>query len=471
MSVDLPIENQSLPLQAIPGPKGHFLTGNLTQINFDELHQYMKEKAFEYGSIYRLSFAHKPVVVLSDPEIVRGILKNRPDKFQRISAMEAVFSELGVNGVFSSEGEEWKTQRKMMNQAFKTSQMENYFPIITKSTDRLHNVLNQISLENKAIDMQALFQRFTVDITSDLAFGYDMNSLDNEDSEFQKQINIMFPMISYRIKAPFPYWRYFKLKQDKELDKAISFINELSNKFIQTAENNIKSGKAPVNILEAMITARDEEENNFTQQQLFPNILTLLLAGEDTTANTLGWIIHYLANHPDYQDKIHLEINEKLQNIDLSNPSGLDKFPILFSAIQETMRLMPVAPFLYLENINAENISGYEIPANTMVVVLLSQSGHFSEVFDEPEKFKPERWLNFSTEDKKQHSKDLMHFGSGPRQCPGMQLSFIEIKYAMIMLLKNFTFSPDENSDKTQDLFSFTVMPKNLMINIHRRNS
>ena len=469
MSMDLPIENQSSPLQAIPGPKGRFLTGNLSQINFDELHQYMKEMALEYGPVYRLAFAHKPVVVLSDPEIVRGILKNRPDKFRRISAMEAVFSELGANGVFSSEGEKWKTERKMMNQAFKASKMENYYPIITKSTERLHEVLNKSSENKQPIDMQTMLQRFTVDITSNLAFGYDMNSLNNDDSEFQKNINVIFPMISNRVKAPFPYWRYFKMQKDKELEKAIFFISELSKKFIQSAENNIKSGKTPSNILEAMISARDEQGNSFDQKQLFPNIVTLLLAGEDTTANTLGWIIHYLTKNPKYQDQIKQEIEDKLEEIDLSKPEHLDQFPVLFSVIQEAMRLMPVAPFLYLENNHPETIAGYHIPKNTMVVVLLSQSGHSSEIFDEAEKFKPERWLNFSDIDKKQHSKDLMHFGSGPRQCPGMQLSLIEIKYAMIMLIKNFTFSRDENSGRTQDLFAFTVMPKNLMINVRQR--
>ena len=467
--MDISLENTPQSLKSIPGPKGNFLTGNLSEIDFELLHQYVKKHAFEYGAIYRLTFAHKPVIVLSDPETIRTILKNRPEKFRRISNMQTVFSEIGANGVFSSEGDEWRTQRKIMNQAFKTSQIKNYLPIIDQSTERLKTVMNEIAQNGESIDIQALFQRYTVDITSNLAFGYDMNSLYNDDSTLQEKINVIFPMIGNRIKAPFPYWRYFKLKKDRQFEEAIDFFKQQSQLFIKAAEENINSGKKPDNILESMITARDETENSFTEQQLFPNILAILLAGEDTTANTLGWVIHYLAENPEYQTKIHNEIDSNLNQLDSEKVSELNDFPLLSAALQEAMRLMPVAPFLYLENNSPENIHNYHIPAGTMIIVLLSQSGHLEQEFSEPEKFIPERWLNLTTEKKKKYAKDLMHFGSGTRQCPGMQLSLMEMKSALVMLLKYFTFSNENNSKKVQDTFAFTVMPKNLMINIKQR--
>jgi len=468
MSTDVSINTEK---KIIPGPKGKFFTGNLSQINFASFHQYLKEKAFEFGPIYRLAFAHKPVVVLSDPVIVSSILKNRPDKYRRLSSIQAVFSELGINGVFSSEGEEWKIQRKLMNQAFKSGQLETYYPIIRNSTARLQDVMNGLSDEGTPVNFQALLQRYTVDITTNLAFGYDMNSLNNRDTEFQQQINVVFPMISDRIKAPFPYWRYFKMKKDKQLDSAIDFIKQQCENFITAAEKNINSGKSPANILEAMICAQDEDGNGFTQQQIFPNVLTLLLAGEDTTANTLGWVIHYLTEHPVYQDKICHEIESKLASLDLNSPASLNEFPLLNASIQEAMRMMPVAPLIYLENKATENILGFDVAADTMIIILLSQSGHCSDVFDKPEQFIPERWLNADAEEQKKNMKYLMHFGGGARQCPGMQLSFMEMKCALVMLLKEFTFSRDINNGRTENLFALTVMPKNLMISIKRRES
>jgi len=469
VSVELTIANDLQPMKAIPGPKGSLITGNLSEIQFKHFHQYVKKHAKEYGSIFRLSFAHKPVIVLSDPEIIRSILKNRPDKFRRISSMQAVFSELGINGVFSSEGEQWKIQRQMMNQAFKSSQIKQYYPIVTETTERLCAVMSKLAIDQEGVDLQALLQRYTVDITSSLAFGYEVNSLNNDDSELQKMINIVFPMLSERIKAPFPYWRYFKLAKDKQLDQSIAFIKQQSEEFIQAAEKKISHGQAPANILEAMILARDEEGNSFTQEQLISNILTLLLAGEDTTANTLSWIIHYLTEYPKYQEKIHSEISENLSKTDLTDPNSLDDFPFLTAVIQEAMRLMPVAPFLYLENISAENIAGYQIPAGTMLIMLLSQTGHDETKFVEPENFKPERWINMSDESKKKHAKELMHFGGGARLCPGMQLSFVEMKYALISLFKQFVFSKSNTNKKVKDYFAFTVTPKNLMVNVHLR--
>ena len=453
-------------VNTIPGPKGRFLLGNLPDIPFDQFHEYLKEQSKQYGDVFKLSLANKTMVVLSNPETVRTILKQRPNTFRRISAMQDVFGELGINGVFSAEGDEWKIQRKMMNQAFKASQIHHYYPIISNTTNRLTSSLNALSEQHKAFDFQALMMRYTIDITTQLAFGYDVNSLENQDSELQKKLSIVFPMISYRVKAPIPYWRYFKLKKDKELDAALSFIREQCHQYIKDAEAKVKAQGNPSNILESMIMARDEEDIPFSQDQLFANIITLLLAGEDTTANTLSWVMHYLTKHPQYQSQLQQEIDNS--TLDFSDIKNLDQLPMLSAVIQEAMRLMPVAPFLYIENLADQTIEGYDIPAGTMLTLLTSQSGHDDEIFSQSDEFRPERWLKMTEETQKQRTKDLMHFGNGPRLCPGMQLSFIEMKYALITMLKQFNFIADNNS-QTKAQFAFTVMPEGLNVTVKER--
>ncbi|MFC1747847.1 cytochrome P450 [Pseudomonadota bacterium] len=463
-------QNRNSSLKSIPGPKPRVLVGNLPDIQFDQFHCYLKENSHQYGDIFKLSLAQKTMVVLSNPETVRTILKNRPDQFRRVSAMQAVFSELGINGVFSAEGEEWKVQRKMMNQAFKMSQLVHYYPTIIETTNQLITKLDESCKQGGTLDFQALMQRFTIDITTQLAFGYDVNSLDNSDSEFQKNCATVFPMISYRLKAPFPYWRYFKMKKDKALDSAMSFIRENCDQFIIDAEEKVKHKEVPGNILESMIMARDEEGIQFSHQQLFANIVTLLLAGEDTTANTLAWVIHYLIKEPAYQAQLQQEIAEKTEGLDLRDPKSLDQLPLLSAVIQEAMRLMPVAPLLYMENIHDQNIEGYDIPAGTMLTLLVSQAGHEAANFPTPEAFKPDRWLNMTDEEKKHHGKTLMHFGSGARLCPGMQLAYLEIKYALIAMLRQFTFSVEESCSPSS-YFAFTVMPKDLIVKVSRHKS
>lgn len=455
-------------IRALPGPKGRFLLGNFLDIPFDQFHEYLKEQSQQYGDIFRLKLANKTVVVLSNPQTVRTILKKRPDQFRRISAMQEVFSELGINGVFSAESNEWKLQRKMMNQAFNTSQIKHYHPIIINATERLQTQLDEMSANNQAFDFQALMQRYTIDITTQLAFGYDVNSLVNTTNPLQEKLAAIFPMISQRVKAPFPYWRYIKLKKDKELDAALCFIREQCHQFIDDAEHEIKTQNNPQNILQAMIKARDEEGIDFTQEQLFANMITLLLAGEDTTANTLSWIMHYLIQNPHYQQQLHQEIVVSTSTVDLEDYKQLDKLPFLNAVIQEAMRLMPVAPFLYVENITPQTIEGYHIPSGTMLTVLLSQTAHDNNRYSEANAFIPERWLNMPEEEQKQASKDLMHFGAGPRLCPGRQLSLIEIKYALINIFSNFTFSTDKNSKSTSH-FAFTVMPQNLIVEVQKR--
>ncbi len=461
MELSTPSTAPKRGLKSIPGPKPKVLVGNLPEIPMDQFHLYLKDKAKQYGHIFKLSLAQKNMVVLSNAETVRSILKNRPGQFRRVSAMQQVFSEMGINGVFSAEGEEWQVQRKMMNQAFKVNQLVHYYPIITQTTERLVSVLSEHCQHHDSFDFQALMQRFTIDITTQLAFGNDVNSLGNGNSVFQEKCATVFPMISYRLKSPFPYWRYFKLKRDKELDSALAFVREHCDRFIAEAEEKVKHKQTPSNILESMIMARDEEGIAFTHQQLFANIVTLLLAGEDTTANTLAWAVYYLIKNPQYQTQLHQEIAELTPH--------LDHLPLLNGVIQEAMRLMPVAPVLYMENTQDEVIEGYEIPAGTMLVLMVSQSGHEEAHFPEPEAFKPERWVNMSEEERKGHGKALMHFGSGPRLCPGMQLAHLEMKYALIAMFSQFTFSLEEGCSP-ESLFAFTVMPKDLRVKVKRRD-
>lgn len=439
-------------------------------IPFDRFHEYLKEQYLAHGDVFRLSLGKKTAVVLGEPEMVRSILKRRPAEFRRISAMQDVFGELGIDGVFSAEGEEWRAQRRMMNQAFKTSQLTFYYPVIQEITKRLLSVLADICTTQSRIDFQALMQRFTIDVTTKLAFGYDVNSLGNSQSELQEKLSVVFPMISYRVKAPVPYWRYVKLSKDKALDNALEYIQVQAREFIAQAESNVADKGDPSNILEAMILARDEEGISFSEDQLYANIVTLLLAGEDTAANTLSWIIHYLTENPHYQEKLYEEILEITPKVDLTDPKSLDEFPLLAAVIQEAMRLMPVAPFLYVENINQEMISDYKIPPGTMIVLLLAQAAHNDTRFNDHEAFKPERWLEIDEETKKQQVKDLMFFGGGPRLCPGMQLSLIEMKYALIAMIQTYQFSKEEEEEEeTEANFAFTVMPKNLNVNVSQR--
>lgn len=454
------------PFREIPGPRGHWPGGNLAQIDFDLLHEYLRENADLYGPVFRLALGRRPVVVLSASETVQAVLKDRPHGYRRVSNLETVFTELGIRGVFIGEGDAWKLQRQLMNPAFRSGQLEYYFPIVREACERLERRLAGIAARGESADMQRVLQDFTVDITTRLAFGMDIHSQENPDSELQRTLSHVFPMISRRTKAPFAYWRYFKLPRDRRLDRGMKYLRELAGRFIADAEQRLSRVDSPENILQAMIQARNDDDQGFSQEELFGNVITLLLAGEETTANTLAWTLHYLAAHPHAARCVRTEISGRRRPGEPIEYKELENYPFAFACAREAMRIQPVVPVIYLENYQPQVLEGYRVPAGTMLMVLLNQQGRNPAIFPDPEAYRPQRWLDPDPQTWKRYARELMPFGGGPRLCPGMQLSFVEIRAALLSLLGNYEFTHAHSAAQVKSRFAFTVIPEGLTMRV-----
>ena len=138
--------------------------------------------------------------------------------------------------------------------------------------------------------------RFTVDVTTSLVFSTDMNTLEGGDNVLQRHLSHVFPALARRLLAPFPYWRYVRLPADRALDRALVEIRSLQDRLV--AETRSRLSERPDqgdarDFLEAMLLARDEEGQPFPDETIHGNMLTMLLAGEDTTAQSLSWVAHY----------------------------------------------------------------------------------------------------------------------------------------------------------------------------------
>ncbi|WP_086932081.1 cytochrome P450 [Agarilytica rhodophyticola] len=451
-----------LTMKDLATPSEHWFKGSVGAFEPDQIHNYLYELKNALGDIFKISFYGKSVVVLSEPEAVRYILKNRPGLFRRVSRIESVFEDLGVHGVFSAEGEDWKKYRNFLNPAFRPSQIKLFYPSIYLVTQRLCSV---VPSQQKSFNFQQLIERYTVDVTTKLSFGYDLNTLEKPVSELQHKLSLIFPGISSRLRSPFPYWEYFKLSKDKKIDEALVLIRDYVAKFIAAAKQRIENNHQASNILDSMLMADPESEH-----EIFGNMMTLLLAGEDTTANTIAWAIDYLTDFPDIQERIFHEIRQRYPKDGQLKWDDLDDFPLTFAAAQEAMRIRPVTPFAQIENNNDETICGYKIPKGTTFFVLLSDKGMSPELFEEPQKFNPDRWLNIDEEKLKTIAKDMHPFGGGARLCPGRQLALIEMKIALIELLYRFKFTKETHVGSTRDSFSMTVKPQNLFVRATARN-
>jgi cytochrome P450 len=460
-------------LTDLPGPKGLPLLGNLLQLDLKQLHRVLERWTDEFGALYKFQLGQRPVLVVSDPELNQTILRNRPKIYARLGTIEPVFKEMGITGVFSAEGEDWKRQRRLTSHALDTSHLREFFPTLIKVTERLRNRWNRAAEKRAAIDVQQDLMRYTVDVTTNLAFGYDMNTLENEGDIIQEHLEKIFPMINRRINAPFPYWRYFKLPTDRALDRSLAAIRETISGFVARGRERLAQNpdlaKHPTNLLEAMLGAVDEGDAAFTDEEIYGNVLTMLLAGEDTTANTMAWMIHFMIEHPEVQARMQAEARGVVGSGGiLRQLADAETLKYIEAVAHETMRLKPVAPVLFLESLQDVEIGGVAVPKQTAVFLLTMHGALQNDHFGRAEEFRPERWLEAAPSAGCPHNaRAFVPFGAGPRFCPGRQLALVEIKTVMAMLCSSFEVLKPEKSHPVTELFSFTMMPQNLSVQMN----
>ena len=250
----------------------------------------------------------------------KEVLRRRPGEFQRGKHLAQIINELGAKGVFSAEGDPWKKQRKLMMPGFNPAQLRRFFPQVQTVAQRLHQQWSKAAASGQDWDFSGDFERFTTDVTMNVAFGHDANTLEGGRDILQADIQQVFPEVQQRLNAVFPLWRYYRTARHRRVDEAIARVKDKLAPVIAAARDKVLADpdgprvERADTLLEAMIAAEqlDEERERFTEEEIFGNVLTLLLAGEDTTAHTLSWIAHALVSVDGVQDKLREELDREL---------------------------------------------------------------------------------------------------------------------------------------------------------------
>lgn len=460
----------------LPSPRGLPLVGNLHQIKLDHFHQQLEQWCDELGPIYKIRMGNRDVVCISDTKSINDLFRLRPSVYRRVRAIESVTDEMKIKGVFSAEGDEWKLQRKVVALALNSAHINRFFPKLRDTTGRLQRRWEKLAEEKTAVELCRDVMRYTVDVTTLLAFGIDVDTISTDGPVVQQHLDKVFPMIHRRINSPFPYWRYFRLPSDRALEDSLAVIEEQVTGFIGDCRRRMAANRelldSPTNFLEAIIAAQESETgSDFTDQQIYANVLTLLLAGEDTTANTIAWACKYFIDFPELFARARKEADTVLGAEPIPSDSAqLREFPFIEAFVNETMRLKPVGPIAPMETNEPVEMMGYQIPAGTSIFGLSRHIALDPQNFDAPQKFDPSRWLAADDDKQSAHNTDaFLPFGTGPRFCPGRNLALTEIKMVIAMLCRNFDLSLADSSVPVEEKLAFAMMPKNLNVVFSKR--
>ncbi len=459
--------SQPSGIRDLPGPGGLPLIGNLHQIRFSRLHLDLETWADRYGPLFRIRFGPSDVVVVSDRATIQRLLVQRPQAFRRTRALESVATEMRLRGVFAAEGDDWKRQRRIVAAALNRAHLENFFPRLVTTAERLRRRWQRAADRGDAIDLCSDLMRFTVDVTISLAFGIDANTLETPGPVIQRHLDKVFPVLHRRVNAPFPYWRYLRMPSDRALDRALDGLEEEVNAMVRTARERMAAKPEPTNFIEAILAAVEEEGSGFTDAEILANAGTLLLAGEDTTANSTGWAVHYFLRHPEHFERARLEVDRVIAPAHtIETLEQTKQLPFIDAFNNESMRLKPVAPLHVLEPVSDVELMGCHVPRGTTIMMLVRREATREDHFANAGRFEPERWLA-GDRPSPHDPRAFLPFGAGPRLCPGRNIALAQIRTVLAMLVRNFDIRPSGSG--VEERLAFTMFPANLRVRLAPR--
>jgi cytochrome P450 len=458
-------------LADLPAPPGLPVLGQLLEFAPARLHAQLDAWQAQLGSPYRLKLGPVQVFVSADTELLQAVLRERPERFRRMRQIEECIAEMGSNGVFSSEGEAWKPQRQLVMQALNATHFRGFLPTIEKITARLLRHWQAAAASGATVDMSRDLMRFTVDVTTALAFGEDPNTMDSDGDVIQNHLAEVFPRLMARINAPVPYWRFVRLPADRRFDRSLAAIHAHVDGLIAAARQRLRDApaQAPRNVLESMLRASEEPGSRVDDATIHANVMTLLLAGEDTTAHTLAWTLFFLAQHPHWQDELHRKCAEVLG--DAALPDTMEQvraLDLLEAAANEATRLRPIVPLLFFEPTEDVELAGVALPAGTPLFFLLRPAMVDAAHFAEPLQYRPDRWAPghvVGTHD----ARAFLQFGAGPRVCPGRHLAGVEVRMVLAMLMRNFHIELTIAPASVREVLAFTMMPSQMPVRLRAR--
>jgi cytochrome P450 len=377
----------------------------------EDLLRWMKAQFDRFGSIYRASIYGTDVYVVSDPEHVDHVLRTNWRNYKRGQAIKRIGLLLG-NGLIVSEGEFWKKQRQMIQPAFHD-----------KAIGALINVISEANVALLEKWKDAARQRVSVNVTKDvnhLVLRVVLSSIFGDDYE---QVAPPFSILADESERNLEFAQRFTA-----LRKIISGVIGQRRKQNRTATDT----------LGMLMAARDPNGQAMRDSQLVHEIVTLIVAGQETTANTLNWTWYLLSTSAAVEEKLLSELNA-VPGSGSPGIADLAKFVYARQVIEEALRLYPALWLMTRAAVENDQLGEYFVPAGTEIYISPYLIQRHPAFWEAPDRFNPDRFG--PDESRTRHPMTMIPFGAGPRKCIGESLARLEMQIHLITIAKGLRLS------------------------------
>ena len=414
-----------------PGPKGNLILGVMPEFNRNQL-KYI-EDARKYGDVVRLRFFYLTAYFLYHPNDIESVLSTNARNFIKARSLRTpLFRRLVGQGLLSSDGELWKRQRRLAQPAFHRQRISAYADVMVEYSLRLMSEWRAGEVRDIYRDMM----RLTLGIVVKTLFNADVSGdADNVRTVLSELVKPFASQASLKWIAD----NRLPTQTHRRFNRLAAEIDQIVYRII---EERRESGKDYGDLLSMLLAACDDDGSGMSNVQLRDEVMTIFLAGHETTALTLSWTWYLLAQNPEVEKKFHEELDQVLAG----RPATADDMPRLkFTEMiaKESMRLYPPAFGLGRESLEDCEIGGFHVPRKSQVFMFQWAVQRDERFFPDPNEFVPERWTEEFSNSLPKYA--YFPFGGGPRACIGNYFAMMEIILVMATLGQRFRFALAEN--------------------------
>lgn len=409
-----------------PGPKGTWIGGNLQQFGSGRL-EFLVDVARTYGGLASFRFGPKRILLASDPDLIEQVLVTDAKHYIKHFGARAYKPVLG-NGLVTSKGDLWLRQRRLSQPAFLKPRVQSYAPLMLDLTEKMLDTWKPGS----DVDVHHEFSSLTSAIALKTLFDLDDPSNRNR---FTESLRLSFDIISARLHRiiKLPYW--LPSRANRRLKQAVRELYAVVDGFIAAG----RARKEPGNdLLSRLLAAQDDDGSRMSDRQLRDEMMTLYLAGHETTALTLSWSWYLISQNPDVEAKLVAEWNRVLAGR-LPTADDLPNMPYTDAVVMEAMRVYPPVYLIGREATRDMELGGYRVKKGYTIFMSQWVNHRDPRYFPSPEEFRPERWEDGLATRIPKYA--YYPFGGGPRICIGNTFALMEAAIILATVGQRYRFT------------------------------
>ncbi|RZC45395.1 hypothetical protein C5167_038349 [Papaver somniferum] len=460
----------------------------------------------QHGSVYKLAFGPKAFVVVSDPIVARYILRENAFSYDK-GVLADILEPIMGKGLIPADLETWKLRRRVIAPGFHTLFLEAMVKIFTDCSDRtitkidrLLEVEERLGGNTIELDLEAEFSNLALDIIGLGVFNYDFGSVSKESPVIKAVYGTLFEA-EHRSTFYIPYWKLplarWLVPRQRKFQNDLKVINDCLDGLIRNAKDTREetdveklqqrdySNLKDASLLRFLVDMRGADVDD---RQLRDDLMTMLIAGHETTAAVLTWAVFLLAQNPEKMRKAQAEIDSVIGR-GKTTYECVKNLEYIRLIVVESLRLYPQPPLLIRRSLKSDVLpggyngekDGYAIPAGTDIFISVYNLHRSPYFWDRPNDFEPERflvqkksegiegWAGFdpSRSPGAMYPNEIiadfafLPFGGGPRKCVGDQFALMESTVALAMLLQNFDVELKGSPESVELVTGATIHTKN----------